>query len=71
MTFLSRVTHCGLLFEASVELFFLLLQLVAELLLGPLLLLLQETQLPELLSPGEIGRWWQREKKIMVIVCLF
>ncbi|TNN77874.1 hypothetical protein EYF80_011931 [Liparis tanakae] len=35
------------------DLFLLLLQLVAELLLGALLLLLQETQLPQLLASGE------------------
>lgn len=49
----SWVTHCGLLFKAPVDLLLLLLQLVAKLLLGPLLLLLQETQLPQLLAPGE------------------
>lgn len=47
------MTHCGLLFKAPVDLFFLLLQFVAELLLSSLLLLLQETQLPQLLAPGD------------------
>lgn len=45
------MTDRGLLFEAPVDLFFLLMQLVAQLLLGPLLLLLQETKLPQLLAP--------------------
>lgn len=53
MTVLSGETHRGLLFKAAVDLFFLLLELVAELLLGPLLFLLQETQFPQLLAPGE------------------
>lgn len=50
------VTYRGLLLEAAVDELLLLLQLVAELLLGPLLLLLQEAQLPQLLAPA----WRQR-----------
>lgn len=47
------VTHRGLLLKAPVDLLLLLLQLVAELLLGPLLLFLQEAQLPQLLAPED------------------
>lgn len=49
------VTHGRLLFETAEYLFFLLLQFIAELLLGPLFLFLQETQLPQLLTPGRGG----------------
>lgn len=45
-------THRGLLLKAAVDVLLLLLQLVAELLLRPLLLLLQEAQLPQLLPPA-------------------
>lgn len=48
----DRLTYCGLLLEAAVDELFLLLELVAELLLGPLLLLLQEPELPQLLAPA-------------------
>jgi len=47
------VTHGGLLLKAPVDLLLLLLQLVAKLLLRPLLLLLEEAQLPQLLPPGQ------------------
>jgi hypothetical protein len=49
------VTHGRLLFETAAYLLFLLLQFIAELLLGPLFLFLQETQLPQLLTPGRGG----------------
>lgn len=49
-------THRGLLLKAPEDLLLLLLQLVAELLLGPLLLLLQETQLPQLLASAQEER---------------
>lgn len=48
---MAKVTHGRFLFKASKDLLSLLLQLVAELLLGPLLLFLQETQLSQLLAP--------------------
>lgn len=44
-------THSRFLFKASEDLLSLLLQLVAELLLRPLLLFLQESQLSQLLAP--------------------
>lgn len=44
-------THGRFLFKASKDLLPLLLQLVAELLLRPLLLFLQESQLSQLLAP--------------------
>lgn len=47
------MTHRGFLFKASEDLLSLLLQLVAQLLLGPLLLFLQEAQLSQLLPPEE------------------
>lgn len=58
--------HRGLLLEAAEDLLLLLLQLVAELLLGPLLLLLQETQLPQLLAPGE----GEEERERVLTLCL-
>lgn len=47
-------THSRFLFKASKDLLSLLLQLVAELLLRPLLLFLQESQLSQLLAPERI-----------------
>lgn len=56
------MTHGRLLFETAADLLFLLLQFIAELLLGPLFLFLQETQLPQLLTPGR-GGGGREEKK--------
>lgn len=50
---MNEVTHSSFLFKAPVDLLSLLLQLVAQLLLGPLLLFLQEAQLSQLLPPEE------------------
>lgn len=47
------MTHGRFLFKAPVDLLLLLLQLVAQLLLRPLLLFLQEAQLSQLLPPEE------------------
>lgn len=49
----KKVTHSRFLFKAPVDLLPLLLQLVAQLLLCPLLLFLQEAQLSQLLPPDE------------------
>lgn len=48
---MAVLTHSCFLLKASKDLLSLLLQLVAELLLGPLLLFLQESQLSQLLAP--------------------
>lgn len=50
---MNKLTHSSFLFKAPVDLVSLLLQLVAQLLLGPLLLFLQEAQLSQLLPPEE------------------
>lgn len=48
---MAKLTHSCFLFKAPEDLLSLLLQLVAELLLGPLLLFLQEAQFSQLLAP--------------------
>ena len=50
---MNRVTHSSFLFKAPVDVLSLLLQLVAQQLLGPMLLFLQEAQLSQLLPPEE------------------
>lgn len=50
---MNKMTHCSFLFKAPVDVLSLLLKLVAQLLLGPLLLLLQEAELSQLLPPEE------------------
>jgi len=47
------MTHSSFLFKAPVDLLSLLLQLVTQLLLGPLLLFLKKAQLSQLLPPKE------------------
>lgn len=49
----SDLTYSSFLFKAPIDLLSLLLQLVAQLLLCPLLLFLQEAQLSQLLPPEE------------------